>query len=304
VKILMCTDGDVHAERAIRFGGNFARSLDANVTILHVLPSSPGENRTEILSGKRSLSEWKAAIPEIGYLEGGARILEEMGLLRFRTKPSANAPYTLREDAHGGLDLHWVGRAARRVRLKLREGDAAEQILVEAQQSHCDLIIIGARGHEGAAPYFAGSTAVRVAEFASCSVLISKNIKEKHHFLICTDGSKQAEQAEILGATIAQALSADVTVLSVSEDEDGLPQAQARARRAEMVLKQLGIKIDVRVLVGRPSEEIIREARDHDVVVMGASGSSAVRRFFLGSVPLKVIEYGECPVLLVREKPE
>jgi nucleotide-binding universal stress UspA family protein len=49
---------------------------------------------------------------------------------------------------------------------------------------------------------------------------------------------------------------------------------------------------------------IIDEAKDHDIVVMGASGSSAVRRFFLGSVPLKVIEYGACPVLLVREKPE
>ncbi|HEY5595182.1 MAG TPA: universal stress protein, partial [Nitrospiria bacterium] len=57
------------------------------------------------------------------------------------------------------------------------------------------------------------------------------------------------------------------------------------------------------VRVGRPSEVIIDEAKDHDIVVMGASGSSAVRRFFLGSVPLKVIEYGACPVLLVREKP-
>ena len=67
-----------------------------------------------------------------------------------------------------------------------------------------------------------------------------------------------------------------------------------------MVLNQLGIHARVKVKIGRPSEEIIQEAGDHDIVVMGASGSSAVRRFFLGSVPLKVIEYGESPVLLIR----
>jgi len=114
---------------------------------------------------------------------------------------------------------------------------------------------------------------------------------------------KLAERAELFGATIAQALGARVMVLSVSPDEADRAQAQERVRRAEMVLNQLGIQAQVKVRVGRPSEEIIQEAKDHDIVVMGASGSSAVRRFFLGSVPLKVIEYGQCPVLLVREKP-
>jgi nucleotide-binding universal stress UspA family protein len=93
-----------------------------------------------------------------------------------------------------------------------------------------------------------------------------------------------------------------VTVLTVASDEGDLGPAKERVRRAEMVLSQTGRPTPVKVRLGRPSEEIIAEAKDHDIVVMGASGSSAVRRFFLGSVPLKVIEYGECSVLLVREK--
>lgn len=298
----MCTDGEPYVEPAMRFGGSFARALDANIVILHVIPPLPPEERESLSSARRNLPEWKALMPWIGHLENAARILEAMGLRRSRTKPSETAPYVLRADPHGGLELHMVGHAARRVRLKIREGDPAEEILAEAQQTRADLIITGARGHEGSAPYFVGSTAMRVAEFASCSVLISKNVKEKHHFLICTDGSKQSERAEIFGATVSQGLSAKATVLSVSEDQGEFADAQARARRAEMVLKQLGIHVNIKTLVGRPSEVIIREARDHDVVVMGASGSSAVRRFFLGSVPLKVIEYGQCPVLLVRGK--
>ncbi len=299
---MMCTDGEEYAERAIRFGGTFARSLDANVTILHVGPKTSPEERAHLTKTRKKLADWNKELPGAGHLDRAGKILDEMGLIRSLPARSSNARYVFRETPEGGLEFHLVGHGVRRVRLKLREGDPAEEILNEAQQGKFDLIITGARGHEGKARYFVGSTASRVAEFASCSVLIAKNIKEQHHFLICTDGSKQAEQAELFGATIAQALSALVTVLSISDEEAESAQAQERVRRAEMVLNQLGIGIRVKTRVGRPSEEIIQEARDKDVVVMAASSSSAMRRFFLGSVPLKVIEYGECPVLLVREK--
>ncbi|MFQ5949518.1 MAG: universal stress protein, partial [Nitrospiria bacterium] len=91
-------------------------------------------------------------------------------------------------------------------------------------------------------------------------------------------------------------------VLAVAEEQSKRKEAVRMARRAEMILAQMGIEAKRKVRVGRPSEEIIGEAKDHDIVVMGSSGSSAVKKFFLGSVPLKVIEYGECPVLIVREK--
>jgi nucleotide-binding universal stress UspA family protein len=189
------------------------------------------------------------------------------------------------------------------VKLKLREGESAEEILTEAGQGHYDLILTGSRGHQGFASYFIGSTALRIAEFAPCSVLIAKNIRKGHNFLICTDGSGWAEKAELFGAQIAQALKAQVTILSIASEEAEVKVAQEQVRRAEMILAQMGIQSRVKVCVGRPSEVIIDAAKDHDIVVMGASGSSAVKRFFLGSVPLKVIEYGACPVLLVREKP-
>lgn len=299
----MCTDGEEYAEQAIRFGGRFARGLDANVTVLHVRPRTMAVEPTRLTTDLKNLTEWNREIPAIAYLARAGEILAEMGLARSLPAGLTEVRHVFRKTAEGGVELHLVGHGAERVRLKLREGEVADEILSEAHHGGYDLIITGSRGHKGSARYFVGSTALRVAEFASCSVLIAKNIKEQHHFLMCTDGSKLAERAELFGAAIAQALGARVMVLSVSPDEAERAQAQERVRRAEMVLNQLGIQAQVKVRVGRPSEEIIQEAKDHDIVVMGASGSSAVRRFLLGSVPLKVIEYGECPVLLVREKP-
>jgi nucleotide-binding universal stress UspA family protein len=300
VKILICTDGEEYAEQAIRFGGRFARGLDANITVLHVVSQATTLERTRLTTTRKKLSEWKRELPCVKYLERAGKILQEMGLSGSAPTRSKDARYAFRERTEGALELHLLGHGKERVRLKLREGNPAEEILQEAQEGKHNLIITGARGHEGIASYFVGSTALRVAEFASCSVLIAKNVKEQRHVLICTDGSKLAEQAELFGATISQILSCQVTIFSVSTDASEKAEAQDRVRRAEMVLNQLGIHTLVKVIIGRPSEEIIQEAKDHAIVVMGASGSSAVRRFFLGSVPLKVIEYGESPVLLVR----
>jgi nucleotide-binding universal stress UspA family protein len=196
-----------------------------------------------------------------------------------------------------------IGSREENVRLRLREGHPVDEILEEAKIGDYDLIIVGSRGYqEGFSAHFVGSTALRVADLAPCSVLIAKNIRETNNFLICTDGSQLSEKAEIAGAEMARVTGAQVSVLSVAEEESGREEAMRMSRRAEMILAQMGIEARPVVRIGRPFEEIIGEATEHDIVAMGASGSSAVKKFFLGSVPLKVIEYGKCPVLIVREK--
>lgn len=303
MKILMCTDGQSFAEEAIRFGGKFAHELDADVTVLFVRPKAPGGDLIHLSTARKKMGEWDLDIPGVGYLKRAKEILSEAGLVSLLTEGETPLRHTFRESTEGGIELHLIGRRTERVRLKLREGESAEEILTEAGQGQYDLILTGSRGHQGFASYFIGTTALRIAEFAPCSVLIAKNIRKGHNFLICTDGSSGAEKAELFGAQIAQALKARVTILSVASEEADVKAAQEQVRRAEMILSQMGIQSKIKVGVGRPSEVIIDEAKDHDIVVMGASGSSAVKRFFLGSVPLKVIEYGACPVLLIREKP-
>ena len=302
MKLLMCSDGHSYAEDAIRFGGKIAHQLDADVTVLYVRPKSQGGDSIHHATARKKMGEWDLDIPGVEYLKRAKELLSAAGLAKLSTEEAAGIRHAFRESPGGGVELHLVGRRGDRVRLKLREGDPAAEILDEAGRGNYDLIVAGSRGHQGAASYFIGSTALRIAEFAACSVLVAKNIRENHSFLLCTDGSPLAEKAEIFGAKIAQALSAHVTVLSVAPDQEAEKDAKEQVRRAEMILNQLGIRATVKVRIGRPSEEIIDAAKDHDIVVLGASGRSAVRRFFLGSVPLKVIEYGSCPVLLVREK--
>jgi len=254
------------------------------------------------MTARKKLGEWNLDIPGVEYLIRAKTILTEIGLTKVVLAKDRQRSHTFHEGIDGATELHLVGIHGENVRLRLREGDAVDEILEEANRGDYDLIIVSSRGHKGLKRYFVGSTALRVADLATCSVLIAKNIRENDNFLLCTDGSPLAEKAEIAGAEMARTLGARVTILAVAEEQSKRKDAVRMARRAEMILAQMRIEAKRKVRVGRPSEEIIGEAKDHDIVVMGSSGSSVIKKFFLGSVPLKVIEYGECPVLIVREK--
>ena len=303
MNILMCTDGEEYAELAIRFGGRLAKGLNADVSILHVRPTVSSADRVQLMATRKRLGEWDLDIPGVDHLKRAKDILTQVGLTKTVTAGQKEGR-AFQEGVLGATELHLMGPQGENVRLRLREGKPVEQILEEAEAGNYNLIITASRGHKGISRYFVGSTALRVADLAPCSVLIAKNIREDTDFLMCTDGSPVSEQAEIFGASLAGALGASVTVLSVGEEGTAVTDVEERVRRAEMVLAQMGVAARTVVRTGRPSEVIIEEAQDHDIVVMGTSGGSAVRRFFLGSVPLKVIEYGECPVLIVREKRE
>jgi nucleotide-binding universal stress UspA family protein len=303
MKFLICTDGEEYAEAAIRFGGKLAKAMNAEVSVLHVRPMISSSDRVQLTTARKKLEEWNLDIPGVEYLTRARDILTEVGLTKRVPSEDGKSEPTFRQGVEGATELRLFDEQEENVRLRLREGDPVEEILTEAQIGDYDLIIVGSRGRKGLAGYFIGSTALRVADLATCSVLIAKNIREENdHFLLCTDGSPLSEKAEIFGAEMARTLGAKVTILSVAEEESTREEALELARRAEMILAQMGIEARKVVRIGQPSEVIINEAKDHDIVVMGASGSSAVRKFFLGSVPLKVIEYGECPALIVREK--
>jgi nucleotide-binding universal stress UspA family protein len=54
--------------------------------------------------------------------------------------------------------------------------------------------------------------------------------------------------------------------------------------------------------IGDPAEEIMKVSsqRHADLIVMGAKGLSAIDRILLGSVSTRVVQYANCPVLVVR----
>lgn len=86
------------------------------------------------------------------------------------------------------------------------------------------------------------------------------------------------------------------------EDLEAAARRHAQSRLARLVAKAKTAKVRVRsvILAGIPHEQIVRRARQADLIVIGTHGRTGLPRLFLGSVAARVVTLAPCPVLTVR----
>jgi len=57
--------------------------------------------------------------------------------------------------------------------------------------------------------------------------------------------------------------------------------------------------VSVKAVAGLPAEEILRAARDADMIVVGSRGAGGFRKLLMGSVSLQVTHHAHCPVVVI-----
>ncbi len=141
------------------------------------------------------------------------------------------------------------------------------------------------------------------------------------HILIATDGSDLAEKAVRTGLTLAKALGAKTTAVTVSEPwtavvtgdaSAGFPfdaYEKAAADAAAKILasvsnvaEQLNIICATVHLKGYPAEGILLAAKERgcDLIVMASHGRRGLPRLLLGSQAMRVLTDSTLPVLICR----
>lgn len=78
--------------------------------------------------------------------------------------------------------------------------------------------------------------------------------------------------------------------------------ARRLAEKGAQELTAAGFTAESAFKIGNPAEEIITVAAKQraDLIVMGAKGLGTIDRVLLGSVSMQVLQYANCPVLIVR----
>ena len=142
------------------------------------------------------------------------------------------------------------------------------------------------------------------------------------HILIPTDGSDLSSRAEAAGLTLARALDARVTVLTVTPPFQFIgtepmmlvatePEYEkAQAARAEKTLERvkmsaaaIGVPVEtLRTVSNHPFEAIIATAKERgcDLIFMASHGRGGVTGLILGSETSKVLTHSKIPVLVYR----
>jgi len=138
-RILICSGGKRYIENAVRFTGEIAHGVGAQVSILHVLPETPAIY---------------AHLP---------RMMDDLDeLLRSKSELGTN----LRE-AKETLEALQVGAEVR-----LRRGAVLEQILREVHEGDYDLVVVGSTIAHGLTSYALGDVTREVVNRTSKAVLV------------------------------------------------------------------------------------------------------------------------------------
>jgi nucleotide-binding universal stress UspA family protein len=138
-----------------------------------------------------------------------------------------------------------------------------------------------------------------------------------NRILVCHDGSKLSDKALKKAVEIAANFGGSLTVLSVVpelyltelSDIDRQRIVSAITEETKISMEKIrvslaGRSIEAKTILrqGDPAEKILETAKKMkvDLIVMGSHGRHGAKKFLMGSVSSRVVDYAACPVLVVK----
>ena len=279
-KILWATDFSDESEEAFMYAGIFAKTFDAEVIGLHVLPGFSPEH-------------YQSAIVVIDELKKRMDHMKNVAVGKFESFQKAK-------------DVTF--------KYLIKDGNAAKVIVETAEEEKADLIVIGRKGLSAIERLFIGNVANQVLRHSHIPILVTKKKSGKPRFkkiLVPTDFSEQEEVERDYAWKLAKEFDADITLLHILELHDYAFPPRVLDEMMDAVLKKLkqrkrrekeDIKIteDVTRAIHAPVG-IVDYADTHkiDLIVISTCAQSKLERFFLGSTTEKVISYSHMPIFAI-----
>lgn len=137
------------------------------------------------------------------------------------------------------------------------------------------------------------------------------------NILVAHDGSKLSDKALKKAIEMAQALGSTITVLSVVpelyltelSDHDRQRIVTALNDEIKIAMEKIritlaGKSIEAKTILrqGDPAEKILETAKKMkvDLIITGSHGRHGARKFLMGSISSRIVDYSTCPVLVVK----
>jgi nucleotide-binding universal stress UspA family protein len=201
--------------------------------------------------------------------------------------------------------------------VSIAERSSARGLRDLATERDACLLVVGSTAKSPLGRVLPRSVGRRLLRDAPCLVGIApRGYRDRRAtlraILVGFDGTDECTNAVQVAADLAQASGALLRVISVV-DADVMPHLgpqgatviqRVREEQAEKVSRLLGrvpveVHVESQVVCAPVIPELIRQARDADLFVLGSHGYGAVKSALLGDVPSELVDSPPSPLLVV-----
>lgn len=207
----------------------------------------------------------------------------------------------------------WLGQRGLAGRAVVDFAISPANLVEMCGREHATMVVMATHGRSGMARATLGSVADHVVRHGPCPTLLLRargRLAERPALadaLVPLDGSAMSEVALPTLASLAGKLVKRVTLLRVVEP-DARSGAAAGARqsleatreRIEREMEALRGRVEMLVVWGAPSQQILEEAAHHDLIIMATHGETGATRWAFGSVADETLRDARTPLLLTR----
>ena len=286
--ILVPLDGSEFAERALFPASKIAKSMQAKLILLRV-------------------------VPQYALLAADPTMYEEMN--RLGEEEALSYLRSIADEMELADHIQVIGKS----------GQPADVIVHYAETHEIDLIMMSSHGRSGISRLVYGSVAEHVMRHANCNTAIinarrASLDRELTKILIPLDGSILAEQGLTPGRELVQALGAELHLLRVitpvhkvletdamktvfddverKEIDEAKTYLQLKASEIENVSAINEVEIEENSVADTISNYAVKH--EIDMIVMSSHGRTGLKRWVFGSVAEQVLRNACCTTMIVR----
>ena len=188
----------------------------------------------------------------------------------------------------------------KRLKVRLRTGNPAKEILAEAHEQDSDLIILGCDNTNDCAWENAVSVPRKVANDASCSVLIVKKEEKVKRIVCCLDHDRTTQESLEMINQMVTLYGARLTIVGLTENEVLKPDVEKKLDNILRYYLARNIEPWIELVEISSLDSYIAREANRRLMALWMGKKSIIEKALTKSKVNKLIKGSESSVLILR----
>jgi nucleotide-binding universal stress UspA family protein len=285
MKILFAVDNQPYSASSVSEVAKIAANTWADVTLLTVQPGKSEPEREKVATLREYKKTFLKHISEDGFPYA---------------MPSGTEEFTQTEDG-------WLGKQSNRngsksLTIKIRRGNALKEITQEALSQESDLIIIAGSPDDCQWQGEILNLPQRVAEGASCSVLVIKETRFAKTLIGCLDQSQISQESLEMINQLVTYHQADLKIIGLTGPKGLSGKGDVEGKMGDILsyYNARNIKAWITLVENTNLEEYISKASKEGIIAVWMGKKSIFRKLFSENLVEKLISSSQSSVLILR----